>query len=66
MEKWLKEEVGRTRYSIGTASMGVAGSAEVGKGRRENQGEVKKTGEGSREEGRREGRMNMGSNTAWD
>lgn len=66
MEKWLKKEVGRTRYSIGTASMGVAGSAELGRGRRDNQDEVKKTGEGSREEGKMEGKMSMGSNRAWD
>lgn len=68
MEKWLKEEFKqeRTRYSIGTASTGAAGGAEVGRGRREKQDEVKKTKEGSREEGRMAGKMSMGSNIAWD
>lgn len=61
MEKWLEEEVGRTRYSIGTASMGAAGRAEVGRGRREKQDEVKKTREGGREEGKMAGKMSVGS-----
>lgn len=66
MGKWLKEEVGRTRYSIGIASMGAAGSTEVGRERRENQDEVKKTGEDSREEWRMKGKMSMVSNIALD
>lgn len=59
MEKWLKEEVGRTRYSTGIANMGAAGSTEVGREMRENHDEVKKTGEDSREEWRMEGKMSM-------
>lgn len=68
MEKWLKKRFkeGRTRYSIGTASTGAAGGAEVGRGRREKQNEVKKTKEGTREEGRMAGKMSMGSNRARD
>lgn len=63
MEEWLKEEFReeRTRYSIDTA-----GGAEVGRGRREKQDEVKKTKEGSREEGRMAGKMSMRLNIAWD
>lgn len=45
--------------------MGAAGRAEVGRGRKENQDEVKKTREDSREEGRMVGKMSMGSNIAW-
>lgn len=62
----VAQEVGRTQYSIGTASMGAAGRAEVGRGRREKQDEVKKTREGSREEGRVAGKMSMGSSIAWN